>query len=227
MEEVMEEGPWFFQGQPVVLQAWEQGMTLRRHKHMQVPVWIRLRHLPLEYWTEDGLSAVASGVGIPLYTDRITKSCSRLDYARVCIMLDYQSKLPRHLVIISPSRGDGKEVPIKIDIEYEWLPMRCTQCCSLGHNLKSCPELKVRKQSVPVSIFVQKQPNPVDLSSKGGDKSELEADGAAEVEAGGSNTADTVKEVSLAPTNISSSSPSSRRNEGEISLFQGQGSDCL
>ncbi|KAL0355542.1 UNVERIFIED_CONTAM: hypothetical protein Sradi_4001100 [Sesamum radiatum] len=82
MEEVIEEGPWLFQGQPVVLQPWEQGMSLRRHKHTRVTVWIRLRHLLMEYWTEDGLSVVASGVGVLLYADRITKSCLRLDFAR-------------------------------------------------------------------------------------------------------------------------------------------------
>ncbi|KAL0295383.1 UNVERIFIED_CONTAM: hypothetical protein Sradi_6838800 [Sesamum radiatum] len=71
MEEIIEEGPWLFQGQPVVLQAWEQGMSLRRQKHNQIPVWIRLRHLPLEYWTVDGLSAVASGVGTPFTLIRL------------------------------------------------------------------------------------------------------------------------------------------------------------
>ncbi|KAL0292191.1 UNVERIFIED_CONTAM: hypothetical protein Sradi_6999600 [Sesamum radiatum] len=129
MEEVIEEGPWLFQGQPVVLQPWEQGMTLRRQKHLQVPVWIRIRHLPMEYWTEDGLSAVASGIGTPLYTDKITKSCLRLDFAR-----------------------------IKVDIEYEWLPLRCKQCCSLGHTANVCPESKQMKQRTPVAVYVQKPP---------------------------------------------------------------------
>ncbi|KAL0293940.1 UNVERIFIED_CONTAM: hypothetical protein Sradi_6911600 [Sesamum radiatum] len=69
MEDVIEGGPWLFQGQPIVLQFWEQGMSLRRQKHTQIPVWIRLRHLPMEYWTEEGLSTVASGIGTPLYTD--------------------------------------------------------------------------------------------------------------------------------------------------------------
>ncbi|KAL0295435.1 UNVERIFIED_CONTAM: hypothetical protein Scaly_3104300 [Sesamum calycinum] len=71
-------------GQPIVLQVWEQGMSLRRQQHTQIPVWIRLKHLPMEYWTDEGLSTVASGVGTPLYTDGITKECSRLDYAGLC-----------------------------------------------------------------------------------------------------------------------------------------------
>ncbi|KAL0294408.1 UNVERIFIED_CONTAM: hypothetical protein Sangu_3219500 [Sesamum angustifolium] len=82
MEDVIEGGPWLFQGQPIVLQCWEQGMSLRRQQHTHVPVWIRLKHLPMEYWTEEGLSTVASGIGTPLYSDGITKACSRLDYAR-------------------------------------------------------------------------------------------------------------------------------------------------
>ncbi|KAL0294633.1 UNVERIFIED_CONTAM: hypothetical protein Scaly_3118100 [Sesamum calycinum] len=139
MEDVIEGGPWLFQGQPIVLQPWEQGMSLRRQKHTQIPVWIRLRHLPMEYWTDEGLSTVASGVGTPLYTDGITKDCSRLDFARVCVMLDFNSALPKHLVVISPILRNGKEDPKRIDVEYEWLPQRCKSCCSLGHVSATCP----------------------------------------------------------------------------------------
>ncbi|KAL0455560.1 UNVERIFIED_CONTAM: hypothetical protein Slati_0895200 [Sesamum latifolium] len=41
-------------------------MALRKHGHSQVPIWIKLRHLPVELWTIDGLSTVASGIGCPL-----------------------------------------------------------------------------------------------------------------------------------------------------------------
>ncbi|KAL0293520.1 UNVERIFIED_CONTAM: hypothetical protein Sangu_3236300 [Sesamum angustifolium] len=61
MEEVIEGGPWLYQGQPIVLQRWEPGMSLRKQKHTQIPVWIRLKHLPMEYWTTEGLSVIASG----------------------------------------------------------------------------------------------------------------------------------------------------------------------
>ncbi|KAL0293139.1 UNVERIFIED_CONTAM: hypothetical protein Sangu_3244900 [Sesamum angustifolium] len=148
MEDVIEGGPWLFQGQPIVLQPWEQGMSLRRQKHTQIPVWIRLRHLPMEYWTDEGLSTVASGVGTPLYTDGITKDCSRLDFARVCVMLDFNSDLPKHLVVISPVLRNGKEDPKKIDVEYEWLPQRCKNCCSLGHVAATCPA-NIKRNTAP------------------------------------------------------------------------------
>ncbi|KAL0420743.1 UNVERIFIED_CONTAM: hypothetical protein Slati_3097200 [Sesamum latifolium] len=112
MEEVIEAGPWLFQGQPIILQQWESGMALRRHKHTQVPVWIRLWRLPVEFWTNDGLSTVASGIGRPLYQDAITKACTRLDFARVCVMLDISSMLPKHIVVMVP-KEDGGETPCK------------------------------------------------------------------------------------------------------------------
>ncbi|KAL0457640.1 UNVERIFIED_CONTAM: hypothetical protein Slati_0391200 [Sesamum latifolium] len=163
MEEVIEEGPWLFQGQPVVLQPWEQGMSLRRQKHLQIPVWVRFHHLPMEYWTEDGLSAVASGIGIPLYADKITKACLRLDYARVCVMLDYHSTLPRHLVVLSPNLREGNEVPLKIDVEYEWLPQRCKLCCSLGHKSLQLPDTKLQGRSAPIAVFVKKKKSTVNV----------------------------------------------------------------
>ncbi|KAL0455429.1 UNVERIFIED_CONTAM: hypothetical protein Slati_0882100 [Sesamum latifolium] len=141
MEEVIEGGPWLFQGQPIVLQKWEPGMVLRKLQHTQVPVWIKLRHLPVELWTTEGLSTVASGIGKPLYPDAITRACTRLDFARVCIMLDIHSKLPKHIVIMVP-REDGGETPCKVDVEYEWLPPKCTACMTLGHSAKGCPTQK-------------------------------------------------------------------------------------
>ncbi|KAL2237529.1 UNVERIFIED_CONTAM: hypothetical protein Sindi_0944600 [Sesamum indicum] len=79
MEEIIEGGLWLFQGQPIVLQKWEPGMVMRKLKHTQVPVWIKLRHLPMEFWTTDGLSIVASGVGKPLYIETGFRSCMRDD----------------------------------------------------------------------------------------------------------------------------------------------------
>ncbi|KAL0288032.1 UNVERIFIED_CONTAM: hypothetical protein Sradi_7110700 [Sesamum radiatum] len=88
MEEVIEGCPWLYLGQPIVLQKWEPGMVLRKLKHTEVPMWIKHRHLPVELWTTEGLSTVASGIGRPLYPNAITRACTRLDFARVCVMLN-------------------------------------------------------------------------------------------------------------------------------------------
>ncbi|KAK4383987.1 hypothetical protein Sango_3100900 [Sesamum angolense] len=108
MEEVIEGGPWLYLGQPIVLQKWELGMVLRKLKHTEIPVWIKLRHLPVELWTAEGLSTVASGIGRPLYPDAISRACTRLDFARVCVMLHISSELPKHVVIMMPNELGGE-----------------------------------------------------------------------------------------------------------------------
>ncbi|KAK4383967.1 hypothetical protein Sango_3103100 [Sesamum angolense] len=120
MEEIIEGGPWLFQGQPIVLH-----------------------------------STVASGVGRPLYQDTITRACTRLDFARVCVMLDISSTLPKHLTIMMPTEDDN-EVPCKVEVEYEWVPPKCKTCMSLGHTTAACPESK-KTVKPPVAVYVQKR----------------------------------------------------------------------
>ncbi|KAK4392761.1 hypothetical protein Sango_2053900 [Sesamum angolense] len=99
-----------------------------------------------------GLSLVASGVGKPPYQDAITRECGTFDYARVCILLQYESTLPEHVVIIAPSAQGDVSHPIKIDIEYAWIPPKCTACKILGHSLEFCPNKKAPKRCVQVYV---------------------------------------------------------------------------
>ncbi|KAL0439889.1 UNVERIFIED_CONTAM: hypothetical protein Slati_2471900 [Sesamum latifolium] len=120
-------------------------------------------HLLVEFWTIEGLSIVTSGIGRPLYQDAITKACTRLDFARVCVMLDISSKLPKHIVVMIPREGGG-EAPCRVDVEYEWLPPKCTACQSLGHKTAECPDMR-RHPTPAVHVFVPKNipPHQADL----------------------------------------------------------------
>ncbi|KAL2252516.1 UNVERIFIED_CONTAM: hypothetical protein Sindi_0046300 [Sesamum indicum] len=132
---------------------WEPGMALHKHSHTQVPIWIKLRHLPVESWTLDGFSTIASGVGRPLYQDAITKACTRLDFSCVCVMIDYNSTLPKHLIVLAPN-GKGRGHPCRVDVEYECVPSRCLTCCSLGHSSMGCPSIS-KLMKPPVAVWPQ------------------------------------------------------------------------
>ncbi|KAL0318194.1 UNVERIFIED_CONTAM: Transposon TX1 uncharacterized protein [Sesamum calycinum] len=104
-------------------------------------------------WLFQGLSTVASGIGKPLYPDAITRACTRLDFARVCVMLDISSKLPQQVIIMIPLENGG-ESACKVDVEYEWLPPKCNLCHSLGHAASTCALHKPPKPAV--AVYVQK-----------------------------------------------------------------------
>lgn len=45
----------------------------------------------MELWNEDGLSYVASAVGVPLHADSLTENCQRLSYAKMCVNVEVGS----------------------------------------------------------------------------------------------------------------------------------------
>ncbi|KAL2226593.1 UNVERIFIED_CONTAM: hypothetical protein Sindi_2018000 [Sesamum indicum] len=65
----------------------------------------------------------------------ITRACTRLDFARICVMIDVTQELTKHIIIMTRDE-DGGETPCKVDVEYEWLPPKCTTCMTLGHTVK-------------------------------------------------------------------------------------------
>ena len=76
----------------IFLRRWEAGLQLSLDAVDRIPVWVQLFGVPMEYWTAEGLSCLASAVGLPLFADGATESCRRISYARICVELN--AKLP-------------------------------------------------------------------------------------------------------------------------------------
>ncbi|KAL2228640.1 UNVERIFIED_CONTAM: hypothetical protein Sindi_1843700 [Sesamum indicum] len=64
---------------------------------------------------------------------------------------DISSKLPKHVVLLMPTE-EGAEMPCKVDVEYEWLPLKCRTCMSFGHDSKTCPNIKKPTQNIKISV---------------------------------------------------------------------------
>ncbi|KAG5251779.1 DUF4283 domain-containing protein [Salix suchowensis] len=114
----------------IILQKWSPKFQFDKSRITRIPVWIRLKGLPLPLWTKQGLSLAASMVGTPLSCDEPTISCSRLDYARLCIELNASFPFVHQFEIESPF----SEEPQLVKVEYEWKPPRCERCQCFGHN---------------------------------------------------------------------------------------------
>lgn len=89
------------------------------------------------------MSYLASGVGKPLYADKVTEEQQRLGFARVLVEIDVTSDCPKEITIC---HGNGSNITVVV--EYPWLPPKCSCCGGFGHATHSCSN-KERKVWIP------------------------------------------------------------------------------
>ncbi|KAJ6422489.1 hypothetical protein OIU84_027449 [Salix udensis] len=150
LQGVLEQGPWLFGGKHLILQQWNPRFQFDASQIKTLPVWIRLRGLPLPLWTTKGLSLVDSMVGKPLSCDEATHRCSRLEYARICVEIDAEMAYVHKFEVVTPLSLQ----PITIHVDYEWKPARCNTCKVFGH---SCGET-VEKARLATMLAADKTP---------------------------------------------------------------------
>ena len=136
---ILERGPWFIAGRFLVLKKWERNLNLSVEASLStIPVWALLYNVPVELWTQKGLSYISSALGRPLFADLATLSRKRLNYARVCIEIDAKSPLIEEFALASGASEDPYKDPILIKVLYQWKPSKCSLCRVFGHSNESC-----------------------------------------------------------------------------------------
>ncbi|PKU69312.1 uncharacterized protein LOC110110717 [Dendrobium catenatum] len=130
---VWSRGVWFLLGKPFVLQKWHPKFTPMKEDFSSVPIWVKIHNLPLACWNSEGMSRIASKIGIPLAADNLTEQKTRLTFARICVLVDRNATYPEEIKVSL----DGDVVCLKV--QYEWRPSPCEHCKSLMHYSSSCP----------------------------------------------------------------------------------------
>ena len=74
----------------------------------KLPIWVHLKNMPLELFTKNEFSYIASALGNPLCTNKITANHRHLAYAKICVKIDAPLDIPIPLRL-----RDGFRVPIK------------------------------------------------------------------------------------------------------------------
>lgn len=95
-------------------------------------VWVKLFHVPMEYWDFEGLSRIASLIGTPFFMDNLTSSGTQISFARVCVEVNVESTLPQSFFV------KCEEKVVEIRVEYQGLPAKREYCKVFGHDTKKC-----------------------------------------------------------------------------------------
>ncbi|CAH9132114.1 unnamed protein product [Cuscuta epithymum] len=136
---VLLEGPYTVFGKLLMLKVLSEDFTFEDEEFLKIPIWTKFPKLPMSLWNDEAMSEVASMVGVPITTDKITQERANNDYARVLIEVDVSKPPPLHFPIRLPSRK-----VIKQNVLYETFPNFCFQCKEFGHHPFICKKLAKR-----------------------------------------------------------------------------------
>jgi len=110
---------------------------VQTHAH----IWVRLMHLPQEYWRRQTLYEIASGLGTPLTINEATQHRRFRLFARVLVDVDLSEKLFETVVVEREGHA------LSIDVQYEKQPSFCANCKILEHSLQNCTKLNNKNKT--------------------------------------------------------------------------------
>ncbi|KAH6778733.1 hypothetical protein C2S52_009970 [Perilla frutescens var. hirtella] len=136
-------GPFNCFGRPLLLKVMPKLFMFNDMEITVVPVWARLRDLPLEFWHPKALRKIATKLGTPITCDESTAEHRRISHARVLVEIDATSK-PRMSIPITLHNG----VFYEQKIEYEHIPKFCCTCKVFGHYSHTCSRVADKGKKV-------------------------------------------------------------------------------
>ncbi|KAJ9538505.1 hypothetical protein OSB04_031238 [Centaurea solstitialis] len=140
-------------GIPFFLFPWDPTKGLTKPEHESCPLWVKLHNVPMVSFNKEGISRLASALGVPRQMDACTssrcdKSWGRPGFAKVLIDVWVMGELKRELEIIIPSLSGGEDTTVKIRVEYLWEPIQCTHCLVFGHKIGTCAKAVMARKDI-------------------------------------------------------------------------------
>lgn len=155
---LLDEGPWFVPGHPLILRRWTEDVVMFRQQLETIPIWVRFPNLNFCFRSSSALSKIASVIGRPICMDHATASGTRFVFARVCIQVGIDAEFPAEI------RMKYKEKTILQRVEYAWKPNPCKTCNTFHHGSNGCP---VQVAAIkPKQIWVPKHPTEPMLNNE-------------------------------------------------------------
>ncbi|GKC33677.1 RNA-directed DNA polymerase, eukaryota, reverse transcriptase zinc-binding domain protein [Tanacetum coccineum] len=106
---------------------------MERMEPKKLLVWVKIVNVPLEAWSIEGISALASSLGKPIMMDTMTanmcyKGVGKFEYARVLVEIDAEKEIKREIKIQYRGQNNNIKGSKKLKVVYDWKPPACTKC---------------------------------------------------------------------------------------------------
>ncbi|KAL5142856.1 hypothetical protein HKD37_09G025956 [Glycine soja] len=140
LNQVLSAGPYFIFQRPLLLKVMPAFFDFGNEELSKIPVWVKLRNLPLELWNPQALGKILSKIGSTIRSDHLTSSKGFISFARALVEVNASLEFIDEVRFRLPI---GKTFVQKI--EYENRPCFCTHCKMIGHRLTNCKTVTTNK----------------------------------------------------------------------------------
>ncbi|KAL1198723.1 hypothetical protein V5N11_002986 [Cardamine amara subsp. amara] len=148
LQEVLNAGAWMYDDWSMVLEKWVESPPA---DYLQIlPIWIRLRNIPVNHYTAECIEKIAERVGVVKMVLFDPSKLNHLGFERVLVWFDISKALKNFVPVKLPS-----DEVVHVGVEYERVRKRCFQCKRLTHDKDRCPISPLNRQKVVTEGFNQ------------------------------------------------------------------------
>nr|GFA59473.1 hypothetical protein [Tanacetum cinerariifolium] len=102
-------GPWLVNNKPLLIQKWDVDVCMEKKEPNKLPLWVKQLNVPLEVWSSEGISALASRLGT-----------GRLSNARVLVEVYASKDIVNQIEIQYKSAQKEKACNKFVQVQYLW-----------------------------------------------------------------------------------------------------------
>jgi hypothetical protein len=95
MDRIFEGGAYFHTSVGLYMWSWKKKFSPEKQTFKNVPVWLRLYSLSLDYWLASTFEAIRNKLGKYVKTSEVTIKGRYTSYARIYIEMDVSGGTPR------------------------------------------------------------------------------------------------------------------------------------
>ncbi|CAN7010623.1 unnamed protein product [Brassica oleracea var. botrytis] len=112
---------------------WKPEASLAIPEIKTVPVWVTLKKIPDIFYSIPGISHIASGVCALMATHKPRLDPILMGEAKILVEVELSKAFPSKI-----ANNDENDFISMVDVEYAWLPSKCSRYGQLGHKVKLC-----------------------------------------------------------------------------------------
>ncbi|PWA93951.1 hypothetical protein CTI12_AA065710 [Artemisia annua] len=132
LKRVLEDGPWSFERNLVVLKSIDNDEQPSELEMTKVPFWVRLFNVPVSRRDKPYVGSIAAKLGEVMEVDN-AYFVNRGKHIRARVMINITKPLCRFVTVLNLHN-----TKVRVHVQYERLPNFCYWCGLLGHTVKEC-----------------------------------------------------------------------------------------